>query len=1708
MKALGALVVPASLLVVVVAVTGAAVRPFLQTRAAIVAESVYSTAGSVGPKRTNAEDRTIFAVALPVLSTTGTVTLLNYSASPLGRTVTFEIRQPGTANVVETHVVTLDANGSYSFSTTLSGLYDITAKASHWLRQKRTNQTLGGPQLVGVNYQLVNGDIDGNNAVGLGDFAQLRAAFGSVPGDSNWNPEADLDGSGSVGLGDFSILRKNFGRAGDYVLGVPYDIPPSSPFGYLPNPMTFPDWMESVIPTDSSSAPGGTTPTASGGPSSAVSVDMAYGVVNVDSGPDLLLSNPDGPDITFERRYRTALAAGNISSPGLPPGWTHNWDYKIIPSSTTSWSDVQLVYPSGGSETLTPILDGNGNPTGVFSAPQWVHYSAAGVPGPNHTWTSITISENAPVQTVFSLPTGDTVYRLARQVFSNGKSVNLSYVNGALTQIDNANSVSPMQLNLTYSNGLLQTAADAVGGLQRTYGYTSGELTAVSEINTANSEWRFQYTTGSPYFVTSVSTKDSNGNLVSASLTYETTTGRAQQQTDAKGNNRIYSYADNGGGTVSIYNAGETNPFDQSSVTTDADAKVTSATSEAGDDTVSLEYGGIDPSVVTNVQRKLGSAIHMTTDGHGHVTRVDYPYGNHTEVTWDYPSDALQGRVMKVQEFGRSGETQSPTTYQYYPANDPNGNPEGYLGEVDLPCGGFVHYTYTPKGSIATITGPTTSLNFEYTHPPQGGTVDEHIGLPFSVVDALGRKTWFNYDALGRLIWTRDPMLVESSIQYDVYGQPMNISAALNTPLLRTLGFAYSQTSKGKAPISATLTGAGQQMTLIQRAYDGEWATSQVTDANNNPDTLNLDGQFSLSTLLDGNHNQMHKFTPLPSTRQFRTTLGSGPKWLDYKFNYDQNGCPRGTTDASDGLTSVVQPNPVDNLLDLPSSENLTLNSSQRGAGTAFNSYTYDGFGRIAACSSQSTVAPTIHPAQGGGISEPIRSHSYTYDDENHVKRDDTSYGTETVTTSYTYNADGTRRYMFVNLPFVSGHSVPHPYVCYGYGYDAADRLTSVTARFADTDSDDGSGIVAGVLASASYSYDDDDRVIAVRTPKATVLYAYDSLGNLLNLYNLTPDHTGDQYAPPADQFTEDGRWLSQGTTHSVLSAYTMASTDYDAQGNRLNMSILAETKVGNSSTPSSFGSGNAQFTYDNGGRLWTENWSGSFGPIGGNRTLSHSYDSADNLTSLRGFTWSYDSASDQPTGSTTPNHTTLAFDPTGEEQSSDAIKYWFHLQGGLGLAEGTPADILFFSHYFDQAFGYDPSGLRFNEATRVSSTLGGSGDFGSDSQEFRYDGSALVIRWIANWSFYYPSDLGPAGGDFTSDAYVLYLWGPTGPVMEFDTKGHSKAFTFDPQGSIVGTTIDVPASNGHPATAVTTDPVFYDGYGMQVWPYLFPYGTLDGGLDLRSMRQPFQYKGQFGYYTDSHTGLCYCLNRYYDPQSGRWLSRDPIGLGGGVNVYGYCDGNPVMGADPSGLQGPIDPFGQSARWQSPWEEWRRYCGADSPAGALEFWHTMAKNGSGVMAGMLKVAVAGPSHHPDLLWRGLLDIGGEYVSMGLGAAGPAAEAEEGFLVVGRPALTPHLLGLEGELGVRETFDIGARQRIYLANGRYIVPDGITAEAISEVKNVARQAFTKQLRSYLEYAETTNRRMDLYVRSGNATKLSGPLKRLVAAGRIRLIRSIK
>jgi RHS repeat-associated protein len=83
---------------------------------------------------------------------------------------------------------------------------------------------------------------------------------------------------------------------------------------------------------------------------------------------------------------------------------------------------------------------------------------------------------------------------------------------------------------------------------------------------------------------------------------------------------------------------------------------------------------------------------------------------------------------------------------------------------------------------------------------------------------------------------------------------------------------------------------------------------------------------------------------------------------------------------------------------------------------------------------------------------------------------------------------------------------------------------------------------------------------------------------------------------------------------------------------------------------------------------------------------------------------------------------------------------------------------------------------------------------------------------------------------------------------------------------------------------------------------YLYsPWGeTTSTGPDESN---PIQYTAR----ENDGTGLYYYRARYYDPRGKRFVSKDPIGLQGGVNLYTYVGNDPVSLRDPYGLEPPAD---------------------------------------------------------------------------------------------------------------------------------------------------------------------------------------------------------
>ena len=68
----------------------------------------------------------------------------------------------------------------------------------------------------------------------------------------------------------------------------------------------------------------------------------------------------------------------------------------------------------------------------------------------------------------------------------------------------------------------------------------------------------------------------------------------------------------------------------------------------------------------------------------------------------------------------------------------------------------------------------------------------------------------------------------------------------------------------------------------------------------------------------------------------------------------------------------------------------------------------------------------------------------------------------------------------------------------------------------------------------------------------------------------------------------------------------------------------------------------------------------------------------------------------------------------------------------------------------------------------------------------------------------------------------------------------------------------------------------------------------------------------------DYDTALYYFRARWYEPETGRWLSPDPIGISGGLNLYAFCGNDPVNFIDPTG-KGGVQFGDYFLGWGDPW---------------------------------------------------------------------------------------------------------------------------------------------------------------------------------------------
>ena len=152
-----------------------------------------------------------------------------------------------------------------------------------------------------------------------------------------------------------------------------------------------------------------------------------------------------------------------------------------------------------------------------------------------------------------------------------------------------------------------------------------------------------------------------------------------------------------------------------------------------------------------------------------------------------------------------------------------------------------------------------------------------------------------------------------------------------------------------------------------------------------------------------------------------------------------------------------------------------------------------------------------------------------------------------------------------------------------------------------------------------------------------------------------------------------------------------------------------------------------------------------------------------------------------------------------------------------------------------------------------------------------------------------------------TNTGTTFYLYNSLGLAAEYDQTGTlQKEYGYLPGQPYMTNPVFLRTSTGfayYQNDHLGTPQRLVDKQGITVWQASYDaFGKAT--TSINTVENNLRFAGQ---YFDAESNLHQNWFRDYDPETGRYLERDPIGLNGGVNTYGYANANPVLFTDTTG---------------------------------------------------------------------------------------------------------------------------------------------------------------------------------------------------------------
>ncbi|BAY84562.1 YD repeat protein [Calothrix parasitica NIES-267] len=915
----------------------------------------------------------------------------------------------------------------------------------------------------------------------------------------------------------------------------------------------------------------------------------------------------------------------------------------------------------------------------------------------------------------------------------------------------------------------------------------------------------------------------------------------------------------------------------------------------------------------SGIVSSTGESVEFRRDAQGRITKIIDTAGESIEYDYD-----TSGDLVSVTD-----RTDHTTELVYEQPQLPH-----YLTEVKDPLGrSGIRSEYNEQGQLVRIIdadGNALDLNFDNADSSQTVTdplgndttfVFDERGNVVQEVDAEGGVTLNTYDSENNLTSVTDPRGNTTTFTYDDRGNILTETDALGN----SNTFTYND-------LSQVLTTTDAKGNVATNRYDSRGNLVERENAVGNVTTYSYDASGNLETVTDANNNETkYRYDSLGRLTEVEDAIGAivrftyddtgniksftTPLGNTTSFDYNAEGQLVKVTDAKGNITQIEYNAAGDRLTPTPKVyRTAIIDANGRRTEFVYNNRGLQTQIRYA----DGTVSQTVYDALDRVVKEIDQNGNLTEFEYDGVARlisvvdalgNKTQYGydasgnqitqTDALGRTTEFEYDALNRLIETELPLGQTET---------FTYDVVDNLTSFTNFNGETityEYDPNNLLSAVRLPDAAdeiYTYTATGEISTITDARGTTQYEYDELDQLVR--RTEPDGVAIAYTYDLDSnistlttptgtvnYTYDELGLPETvtdrqnniTTYSYDLVGNLIETEFangiieTRQYDLLNRPILIENTNSDNNIISSY-----EYTLDNvGNRLVLEENTG--------RRVEYSYDDLYRLTQ--------ESVTDATNGDETTNY---VYDNVGNRQSltstTDGTTTYTYDDNDRLLTETNNGIVTNYS--------YDDAGnlitTATNGETQLTYTWNSKGELSKavvnengteQTIEFQYNTDGIRVATTVDGE--------------TTNFLIDTTQQEFAQVIEEYSAGNTDVIYTH------GLDLISQQRNGetsfYHADALGSTRIITDNAGDIANAYIYnPYGSISKQAEI--VRNSYKYTGeQF----DPELQSYYLRARYYDPSTGRFISRDPfegiVERPLSLNKYTYTEGNPINAIDPSG---------------------------------------------------------------------------------------------------------------------------------------------------------------------------------------------------------------